>query len=268
MSKPTLKSTTNYGMFVAHENNRGLQPPKHKVLEESMRKHGFIPAFPVMTTELPNGKLKIVAGHHRHAIAQTLSLPVWYVVVENEVDIFELESSTAQQWDLEDFAIARAAAGNESAALAARLSRDTGINMGFMLAALAGENTTGNVSKRIKSGSYHGAYVAETHVLLSYIKRLRDAIGDVARKTSFCWAISACMKTPGVNMEQLIHKIEINQSKLRPFSTRNDCLSVLEEIYNQKARERFSLRFCVLEEMRRRNATTKHTSEETAEATK
>lgn len=68
-----LLSTKDYSRFELCQFNRSVA--KTKNLRDSMKEHGFIPAYPIHCT-LKGGKLQIKAGHHRFEVAQELGLAV------------------------------------------------------------------------------------------------------------------------------------------------------------------------------------------------
>lgn len=109
-TKPELKCTRDYSLFALHEFNRPLHDDP--VLFASMKEHGWMPSSPAQVVPNGDGKLKVVRGHHRLDIAKRLKLAVWYVIDETIADPWELEGSCRSAWSGEDFAIARAAAGN------------------------------------------------------------------------------------------------------------------------------------------------------------
>lgn len=100
MVKPSLQSTQEYGRFELCQFNRNVT--KTKNLERSMKRHGFIPAYPIHCDKRSNGSLLIKAGHHRFEVAQRLGIPLYYVVSDDDATIHELETST-NGWTSTDY---------------------------------------------------------------------------------------------------------------------------------------------------------------------
>jgi ParB-like chromosome segregation protein Spo0J len=92
MGGPKLQTTKDYDLFDLNEFNRPLH--KDRSLENSMKEYGFMPSSPLQVAKNPNGKLKIIKGHHRFSIARKLGLNIWYVVDGSCTDIFYLEGRT------------------------------------------------------------------------------------------------------------------------------------------------------------------------------
>ena len=65
-----LAVTNNSGKFELCSFNRDLD--KTQRIEESMKKHGYIPAYPIHCVKNGTGKFKIKAGHHRFYVARKL----------------------------------------------------------------------------------------------------------------------------------------------------------------------------------------------------
>ena len=59
----TLQKTSDYSIFMSSDINRDIG--RTKVLEASMKKHGFIEARPLHVMHTKNG-LEIKDGHHRY----------------------------------------------------------------------------------------------------------------------------------------------------------------------------------------------------------
>ena len=71
-----------------------------------MDEHGFDEGLPIRCIRNGNGKLKITHGHHRFHVARKKGLPVWYIVANNDIPLFESEAS-AHSWDVRDFTVAQ-----------------------------------------------------------------------------------------------------------------------------------------------------------------
>jgi len=110
LQRGRLYSTSIYDMFTQNASNR----PQHEdsVVEESMRAHGFLSAFPIRCSHGSPGKLVVNQGHHRLHYAKRLKIPVYFVIDDTPIDIWELEGSSKNRWSSADFVESRARSGH------------------------------------------------------------------------------------------------------------------------------------------------------------
>ena len=132
MSIPT---TTNYEMFQLLDFNRDVS--KTRKLEASMKRHGYINAYPLHVVK-ENGKLRIKGGHHRFFVASKLGLPVAYVVCEDNASIHELEAATTR-WSLDDYLTSYVRMGDADYIAIQKYQQRTGIATGLCVSMLGGE---------------------------------------------------------------------------------------------------------------------------------
>lgn len=86
---PETIKTDDYSIFVEYEFNRDFY--KLNGLRESMERYGFDDGCSLHCRRRDDGKLQIVQGHHRFAVAKELGLPVAAIISQNETPIEELE---------------------------------------------------------------------------------------------------------------------------------------------------------------------------------
>lgn len=253
--KPKLSCTRNYDIFEMHANNRPLHGSK--VLVESMRKYGFMPSSPIQCTrDAKTGRLVVIRGHNRLDCAKRLGLPVWYIVDDSNVDIFELEGSFSQLWTVNDFVTARASAGDADCQMVLQFKQKHGMTIGAA-ASLVGGETAGSSNKmsNIRRGTFKAS---EDQSHAATVARIVDTCRNYgvtfATRTAFVTAISRVLRVPEFDVNVFLHKVKQRPKQLARRTRCDEFIAEIEELYNFGARERrLALAFRVKEVFRDRN---------------
>ena len=248
--------TSDYSKFDLCTFNRDVR--KTKDLRQSMKKYGWIDAYPMHC--IPNGgkRLKIKAGHHRFEVAQDLGIPVKYVVCDDTATIHELEKGV-NPWKLADFLVSFCKCGEPQYAEVEGFQKRTGIPLSGCIALLAGNIAcSGNYNPAFKCGTYnitHREYAEKVADLVIACKNL-----DVpfARHAMFVNALSRCATLDKFNVDQFIKRVETNAALLKKQASLEGYMELIETVYNTRTHtsKRLPLRFLVREMMQKRNVIT------------
>ena len=229
--KARIPSTKYYDMFDMHYLNRPLR--EAPLLEKSMRKYGFLESEAITVKPLPNGKYGIIKGHNRFDYAKRLGLPVFYIVIDTDVDLADLEGSSKQAWSISDFAEARARGGDEACMQLVRWSKDNHIPLGIAASLLAGESAgSSNAAGLIRSGRYHLGPQQHASDVLDIVNRLRELHIDAAESRMFIQAISLCLRVPEFSSANFIHKAELYPGNMRKRVKLDEMFDEIETLYN------------------------------------
>lgn len=251
MAAKKILTTTNYDLFERSEDNRDTNLSGRKKLIASMEKYGFLSAFPVVVRRGKGGRLVVVDGQHRLAVARHLGLPVAYVEEDTEFVTAEV-NETMKTWGLIDYVQTWAGKGNQDMIEAQRFAAEHGISIGKACSILAGTVSTSNVEAAIKGGTFRvkdrewAAVVATIYVAISRLSR------DLS-KTRFLEACMAVTRVKGFDAERLIAGAKRCREKLAGYSTRDANLDMLEEVYNFGRKQMCSLKVAALMALRERN---------------
>jgi len=247
-----IKCTKNYSMFENHENNRNLH--HDPVLMESMKTHGFIPALPLWVSRISAGKLKVITGHHRLHAAMALKLPVYYVEYTlPDVNLFSIEG-THQQWTLEDFCYARKTDGHEFSSAILDMKNRSGLPIGVCVSALKGHTTASNAVPDIKQGKDVEVRTDIALKVEKFVDAVKPFVGAKATRSTFAMCVLMCIISEMVDMEKLKNRIMANPQKVGAFSNRDECLKILEDVYNFRSRVPESIASNVKTAISHRNA--------------
>jgi hypothetical protein len=243
--KPTLRCTKDYDLFEMHPYNRNVD--KTKYLEKSMRSFGFDPGFPVRCIRNGSGRLKITHGHHRFHVARKLGIPVFFIEANNDIPIFDSEMST-RPWDITDFTVARARAGEPEAEKVLQYQEQTGIPIGSCISLLGGELAgSRNRSRSLKAGSYKAGSTNYADLVGEIVIKCKDLGVAFAAKAAFVSAISKCVLIKEFDVDLFLHKVRKHISIMEPRSNANEYLDLIEMVYNRQSQKRIPLAFLARE---------------------
>lgn len=258
MSQPKLIATSDYSKFELCQFNRNVE--RTKSLEESMKKHGYIPAYPIHAVKVPSGKLQIKAGHHRFEVAQKLGLPVYYITCSDEATVHELERATVS-WSIKDFLYSFVRCGMEAYREVAEYHEATQIPIATCASILGGESAgSSNKIRQFKTGMFQVTDAGRSHGndiarIIEVCRRLNPKASDAI----FVQSISRCLRIPEFDCDTFIGRVENNPHLLVPCKTIAQMTDVIEAIYNAKARaeNRLPVAFLADRAMRERSPTMK-----------
>jgi hypothetical protein len=227
---PKLQVTKNYSLFEVHELNRPIH--RDKILENSMKNHGFMPSSPVQCVRNSNAKLKIIRGHHRFDIAKRLGLPIWYVIDQTNENIFDLESGRSK-WSASDFAYARANDGDEDCLKLLDFMKKHNLPIGAASSLLGGESAgSHNKVEQVKIGTFHVGDLKHANQVVRITDRCRELNIPFSVSSAFVIAISLCLRIPEFDFNLFMHKIGVEGSRMRKRGTASEYMDEIEELYN------------------------------------
>jgi hypothetical protein len=251
MSSKILESN-NYSKFELSEINRDVK--KTRNLEESMRKHGWIDAYPAHVVRNGNGKLWIKAGHHRFEVARKLGIPVKYVECQDEATIHELEKSSVR-WSMQDYLDSFARSGKPAYLTVRDYKERTGIPLLACISLLAGQSAdSGNKLAKFKDGTYKIGNLSHSRVVETIINQSRVSGFPYWNSSSYVHAVSKICWAEGFSSGVMTDKIKTYVHFMKKQATKQGYIELLDSIYNRQSREKFPLSFLAEVAAKNRNA--------------
>lgn len=246
-----LEITTNYDLFELSDFNRDVT--KTRKLEATMKREGWVPAYPLHVRARSNGTYLIVGGHHRFKVAQKLNLPVIYVVCADSLQNYEIEDST-NPWQFGDYLSAYIHLGDVDYVQVQELHNKTGIAIAACSGLLSNE-VSGNGNKR--SIFKRGEFTVST-------ADFADSVADVVlalKKHHLPWATTACavnavariIKAGIADKSRLLHKINKFHSRLSIQPNVAAYTKMFDELYNHAEVNKIPLAFLTDEFMKKCN---------------
>lgn len=247
-----LQASSNYDLFAMSGFNRDVK--KTKSLVDSMRKHGFIPAYPLHCVRGENGKLIVKAGHHRFESAKSLGIAVQYIVCDDAATIHELEKATTQ-WKFSDYVLSHARAGSECCMLIREMHEASGVSMAQLASMLAGRSaSSNNGSAAIKAGVSSSVGIAHAKAVCGVATMLRNAGVKFAANNNLVSAISHCVWLKEFSVDTFLHRVATNLHMLQKQATMNQYLDLIDKVYNHSAKTKVALAFLAKEAAKKRSA--------------
>jgi len=263
---PKINVTKNYRLFGRPQDNRPTDPRKHRKLEESMKRYGFLPCYPIICTRDRDKHLNLKDGQHRLLFAEKLGLPVYWI--EDEVDFDVALVNCAQRtWALRDFAHRYATAGIQVYRDGLEFSDRHKIPLGMTFALLGGTTTFSNVQESFFSGTFKAKDTAWAERVASVYSPM-VGLAPVLRNARFLEACMACCRVKDFDGGRLMHNAERCREKLIAYSTRDAYLDMIETVYNFGRKQLVPIKIAALTALRERNAITQAKTKKAMKAAK
>lgn len=236
-----ILASINYRIFELLPFNRDVK--KVKALMESMKKHGWINAYPMNVVQNGNGKLKIKDGHHRFEVATTLGIPVKYVVCNDTATIYELDKAT-NKWSVADHMESYCRAGNIEYVKMKEYCRRTGIAPMYAISMLSGETAGSyNQSDLFKTGAFVCKNTMNADIVADIVLHCKKKGIDWAHNSRMVIALSKIAWVDGFSPLKLKQKITTFPFLIEKKPHVEGYLEMLENVYNYKSQDKVPLKF-------------------------
>lgn len=251
-----VQESKKYSQFKIDLTNRPINAQHVKKLVVSIKKHGYLPAYPIMVARNGAAGFTVLDGQHRFEAAKALGLAIHFVVHEGQISIPEINEPQSR-WTNSDYIGSYANQGNADYHFLREFSARTKISPLRAASLLYGEMAaSGNVSDALKAGKFKVRDV-------EYADRVASIVAVISKSTKWAatleciGAISRLVRVSKFDDAIFIKRVEANRGMLTQQATIELYSKLFEEIYNMRNRNPVPLAFLANEEMRRRNASTK-----------
>jgi hypothetical protein len=235
-----VHSTSDYSKFKILSGNRKVNELHLKRLIKSFEKNYLFSPITI------NENWEIIDGQHRFFAAKNLGLPIFYIMVFGySLPEVQILNSNTSNWNKNDYLEAYCDLGYKPYLIMNKFMQD------FPMFAL----TTCEALLRNRSGEYYndrskgfemGDLVID-NLPLSYENAKKILMFKPYyvgyHRHIFVLTLISLFKNPNYNHLEMINKIKYQSSLLVHCSLRHQYLSILEEIYNFKRRDKVSLRY-------------------------
>jgi hypothetical protein len=236
-----------------------------KYLRASMKRHGWIDAYPMHVIR-ENGKLVVKGGHHRFVVAKELGIPVKYAICNDEATIHELERSSVP-WRVPDYLASMSRAGEASYAIVKEYCEKTWIPISLAISMLANQTAgSHNYDDKFKDGTYvvakdrtHAETVGDLVVFL------RNQGINYSHNQFIVRALSRLVWIPEFSAERLKQKVKSHKSFIQKPANLQNCMLMIETIYNRASKTKVPLTFLADEAAKQRNVINKSKAASKAE---
>ena len=232
-----MEQTSNYEKFTFLSANRRINREHVNKLKESLSKYGFLESQPITVTN----NFEIIDGQHRFIACKDMGLPVNYVVVDSKnVDNMLIDlNNTQRKWNVQDYVVFYAEQGNENYIRLLQLSKKFNISISCVCAIAQNSVQGGRDTDIIKSGNFRFQN-SETPIVESKITTVLSACKYCGLKPSdrFIRAIVLVSRHPQFIWKEFLQKVSYQRDKCYKCSTTSGYIKMLEDIYNNKRRNK------------------------------
>lgn len=248
-----IKTTTDYKQFSLSEQNRDVDRNNRRArnLASSMLEYGWLDAFPMMV-RAAGKRLIVIDGQHRFSIAMEYGIPVKYVIESQQIDVARL-NDTSHSWVFEDFVKKHAKADNPEYQELIDFSSKYGISIPASAGFLANTSSPGNVTAKIKDGTYRIITRDQAYRLAECYAELCQ-ISVVFRKVNAIKVLWACFQVSYFDPQRLVASARQRPHAVKSVTKIDLFYDLFEELYNFSRREKFPLKFDAEQAMRARSA--------------
>jgi len=236
-----ILESKNYNLFEMMSFNRDVK--RTRDLENSMRIHGWISAYPAHVVKKGN-KLLIKAGHHRFFVARKLNIPVKYVICSDNISIYELEKATAP-WKMQDYMDSHCRNGEREYLAVKEYCDETGIGLMNAVSMLGGHSAgSGNFGLVFKTGEFkvkkNSNHANTVKDLVLCFKKYGVPFYNA---NLLVQAISRVVWVNEFEPSRMKSKIKICAGFIEKKANLEQYVAMLEEIYNRQSKSKIPLKF-------------------------
>lgn len=230
--------TKDYTKFKHLDGNRNIVLPHLNRLKSSIeKKYLFSPI-------LINEKHEIIDGQHRFEICKELGLPIYYIMKKgyslNEVQIL---NSNLRNWSNEDYMNGYIELGLHDYELFKMFRQEFGFDHHASLWLLSGSLSGRDTWHDFKSGEFKIRDYKKAVKDAEKLKMIEKYYEGFSRR-AFVSAMLKCFKNKEYNHSVFMSKLAYQSTKLVDCTNSTQYLTLIEEIYNFKSRDkRVNLRF-------------------------
>ncbi|HBL23927.1 MAG TPA: hypothetical protein DDZ40_07385 [Deltaproteobacteria bacterium] len=231
----------NYRAFELLAFNRNVK--KIKNLIRSMKKHGWINAYPMNVSQNGSGKFIIKDGHHRFEVAKMLGIPVKFIICNDESTVYELDQPV-NKWTLEDHLVSYDRSGKPDYSRVRDYCERTGIGVIDATAMLVG-NSAGTTShaKSFKEGNFEVTDTTNANIVADIVLHCKKKGIKWAHTHNFVMALSRVVWLPEFSATRFKAKVTSFTYLVEKQPHNGAYLEMIEKIYNFKSSEKVPLKF-------------------------
>ncbi len=196
----------------------------------------------LFTVIIVNEKYEIIDGQHRFDVIQELQLPLNYIVCNgyglNEVHILNQNSKT---WTSDDYLDGYCKLGYKDYLKYKEFKDVYGIGHYECMWLLNGSQLS-NPTQVFFTGDFKIKNYNEACKIIEKIMLVEPYYEEWKRR-SFILAMLQLFKNPNFELTEFLQKLKLQPTALTNCSTTNQYVSLIEEIYNYRRREKVNLRY-------------------------
>lgn len=235
-----LYFTSNLDVFVSNKHNRDIH--NNTRLEESIKKRGFLPDFPIIVEQPFDGKVEIVSGHHRVFYARKHNkVPVYFRFVRtHDLELYDYEA-TSLQWYSTDFIRNGATRLKPDYIALEQFTQESGLKPITAANLLRGSSGSG-AAEAIKRGTFTISNMELANQVVTVAKALQEEGLEYGTHSACTRAIIMCIKNVrGFSIDRLIDKIHTHPYMFKKGGTVKEYIRSIHDCYNRSSHNRLDI---------------------------
>jgi hypothetical protein len=233
-----VHTTTDYFLFKPIDGNRNKNLLHLARLKKSMAEHYLF------TVIIVNENYEIIDGQHRFECVKELGLPLHYIVCSgyglNEVHILNQNSKT---WNADDYLAGYCNLGNLHYIKYKKFKEKYNFGHNECMAMLSGVKACGGTTfENFKNGNYQVTHYRDAEHKAEKICLFQD-IYDGYNRRAFVFAMLYLFDKPQFEFTEFLQKVKNQPTALTHCNDSKQYISLIEEIYNYRRREKVNLRY-------------------------
>ena len=230
-----VKETKNYEMFSSIKGNRPKNQLHLSRLKKSMEEELLV--SPIVVNE----KYQVIDGQHRLQISTELNLPVRYIVCEGYgLDEVHRLNQNGKNWTTPEFIEGYANMGYKDFIYLRDFTERMGLNVSSAITLLGDEG--GKANQSIKNGTWTITNKDRAEKIGNWVSIIQPYFSR-GKQDVFVRALIRLYNNPNFEFSVLISKISKQPTSLVPCVNVEQYLTLLEDIYNYRNREKLNLRY-------------------------
>jgi hypothetical protein len=233
-----VHTTTDYFLFKPIEGNRTKNLLHISRLKKSMEKNYLF------TVIIVNEHYEIIDGQHRFECVKELQLPLNYIICKgyglNEVHVLNQNSKT---WNADDYLTGYCNLGDKNYLQYKKFKDKYQLGHNESMAILSGNNSISKLLvENFKDGKFKIVDLKNAEEKAEKIWMFKD-IYEGFKRRAFVYAMLYLFDKPQFDFAEFLQKVRNQPSALTNCNDAKQYISLIEEIYNYRRREKVNLRY-------------------------
>jgi hypothetical protein len=241
-----IKKTHDYGIFKVLKGNRNVNQLHLRRLKQSMMEH------PLFTIIFVNQRMEIIDGQHRYFISKELGLPIYYVVIYGYgMEEVKILNSNSEKWKKRDYLESHIDSGStdyikfkEFQMLFPDFNFSTCVRLLSGLSSHRSKSFDGlrGSVKDFENGDFK---IKDWNKSLKVASKILDfkPYYDKFKDNTFCLTLLSLFEHKNYNHADMLKKLKIQPTAIKPCKTQEQYTIMLESIYNFKRKDKVNLRY-------------------------
>jgi hypothetical protein len=239
MALRQVHTTTDYGRFTSIDGNRNLNLLHLQRLKKSIQENYLF------TIIIVNEKFEIIDGQHRFEAVKVFGLPLHYIICEGygleQVQILNANSKT---WNADDYLEGYVKLGKSDYMRYKQFKDKYDFPHKCCMSLLRGHtaDASGSLVKQFYNGKFQiGSYKRAVEIAEAIL--LIAPFYEGYKRICFIMAMTQVLNKAQFELTEFIAKLRTQPSVLFDCQTTAQYVSLIEEIYNYRRRDKVNLRY-------------------------